>query len=377
MRFTANRSELLPILRRCSLTIGRRFESRELSCVLMEADAKTNTVMFTARSKGCVLQIRHGCRVEQEGKALLFAAVFQRMLELFSDEATTVATDDRRIEVRNAKSAYEFALMDVGKYPKADQPAPEQLLDCENFSEISTKVLFSAARGESTRPQLKCVRLQVHDGRFSASSCDGYRMTVASDTAAQDAPLDVLIEADQMKTLLAVFRGIPHCKIGTGDGKVLFIGPGLVFTATLASYGALNLDTLLTSFRADSALHLDGAAFNAELRRIGVGHSAGASVILQTAGGVLRLSYSSADREPLTSESEVPVEIDTPLPKQGFCYNYSYLREAAALVQGSAAQICFDSKGTMQLCTEHETHILMPKRMLQVNATTKKKKKAA
>ena len=64
------------------------------------------------------------------------------------------------------------------------------------------------------------------------------------------------------------------------------------------------------------------------------------------------------------------------MPKEGFCYNYSYLREAAALVQGSAAQICFDSKGTMQLRTEHETHILMPKRMPQVNATTKKKKAA-
>lgn len=375
MRFTANRSELLPILRRCSLTIGRRFESRELSCVLMEADAKTNTVMFTARSKGCVLQIRHGCRVEQEGKALLFAAVFQRMLELFSDEATSVATDDRRIEVRNAKSAYEFALMDVSKYPKADQSAPEQLLDCEKLSEISTKVLFSAARGDNTRPQLKCVRLQVHDGRFSASSCDGVRLTVASDTAVQDAPLDVLLEADQMKTLLTVFRGIPHCKIGTGDGKALFIGPGLVFTATLASYGALNLDTLLSSFQTKSALQLDGAALSAELRRIGIGHSAGASVILHTAGGVLRLSYFSADKQPLTSESEVPTEIDTPLPKAGFCYSYSYLREAAALVQGSAAKICFDSKGMMQLCTEHEMHILMPKRMLQAN--TKKNKKAA
>ena len=376
MRFSANRSELLPILRRCSLTIGRRFESREMSCVLMEADAKTNTVMFTARSKGCVLQIRHGCRVEQEGKALLFSAVFQRMLEMFSDEATSVATDDRRIEVRNATSAYEFALMGVSRYPKAEQSAPEQLLDCEKLSEISTKVLFSAARGDNTRPQLKCVRLQVHDGRFSASSCDSVRLTVASDTAVQDAPLDVLLEADQMKTLLTVFRGIPHCKIGTGDGKALFIGPGLVFTATLASYGALNLDTLLSSFQTKSALQLDGAAFNAELRRIGVGHSAGASVILKTASGVLRLSYISADKQPLTSESEVPVKIDTPLPKQGFCYNYSYLREAATLVQGSVAQICFDSKGTMQLHTEHEMHILMPKRMPQVNATTKKKKAA-
>ena len=98
-------------------------------------------------------------------------------------------------------------------------------------------------------------------------------------------------------------------------------------------------------------------------------------MILQTAGGVLRLSYFSADKQPLTSESEVPAEIDTPLPKAGFCYSYSYLREAAALVQGSAAKICFDSKGMMQLCTEHEMHILMPKRMLQAN--TKKNKKAA
>lgn len=173
-----------------------------------------------------------------------------------------------------------------------------------------------------------------------------------------------------------IFRGIPHCKIGTSDGKALFIGPGLVFTATLASYGALNLDTLLSSFQTKSALQLDGAVLSAELRRIGIGHSAGASVILHTAGGVLRLSYISADKQPLTSVSEVPAEIDTLLPKEGFCYNYSYLREAATLVQGSAAQICFDSKGTMQLRTEHETHILMPKRMPQVNATTKKKKAA-
>ena len=73
----------------------------------------------------------------------------------------------------------------------------------------------------------------------------------------------------------------------------------------------------------------------------------------------------------------IRLEIVTPLPKEGFCYSYTYLQQAAALVQGSATQICFDSKGTMQLCTEHETHILMPKRMPQVNANTKRKKKAA
>ena len=377
MRFTANRSELLPILRRCCRTIGSRFESRELSCVLMEADAKTNTVLFTAHGKGCVLQIRHGCCVEQEGKALLFAAVFQQMLELFADEMTTVITDDRRIAVRNAKSAYEFALMDVSRYPKTEQPAPVQLLDCGKLGEISTKVLFSAAHGESTRPQLKCVRLQVHDGCFSASSCDGYRLTVASGTAAQDAPLDVLLEAEVMKTLLAVFRGISHRKLGISDSHVLFLGPGLVFTAPRANLGAPDLDALLGGFRAESTLYMDGAAFDAALRRIGAGHTAGAGVVLRTANGMLRLSYFSADRQPVTGESEAAAEIGTPLPEEGFCYNYSYLREAAALVQDCPVTICFDSRGTMQLCTEHETHLLMPKRMPQENTSVKKKKKAA
>lgn len=91
MRFLANRSELLPIARRCSQTIGRFFESRERTCVLMEADAQTNTVMFTARGRSCTLQVRQPCRVERGGKAMLFASVFQRILESFADEATFIA----------------------------------------------------------------------------------------------------------------------------------------------------------------------------------------------------------------------------------------------------------------------------------------------
>ena len=182
MRFLANRSELLPIARRCSQTIGTYFVSKEHACVLMEADAASNTVMFTARSRTCTLQVRHACRVEESGRALLFAPVFQRMLDAFADEATSVATDGRQIEVRNAKAAFVFPLMDADKYPAVGTPAPAQLLDCSGFAEVSARVLFSAAQGKAEgKEQLKCVHLTVHDGKFSAASCDGFRMTVARD----------------------------------------------------------------------------------------------------------------------------------------------------------------------------------------------------
>ena len=51
MRFLANRSELLPIARRCSQTIGTYFVSKEHACVLMEADAASNTVMIKSRRR--------------------------------------------------------------------------------------------------------------------------------------------------------------------------------------------------------------------------------------------------------------------------------------------------------------------------------------
>lgn len=377
MRFLANRSVLLPAIRRCSQTIGRQFMSREQTCVHMQADAQTNTVIFTARSQSCTLQIRQVCRVEQGGSALLFASLFQRMLESFADEATSVATDDRQIEVRNAKSAFVFPLLDAGKYPLPERNAPAQLLDCSGFAEVSAKVLFSAAQGKERQEQLKCVHLTVHDGKFSASSCDGFRLTMASEDAAQDEPIDLLIPADAMKTMLAVFRGIPHCKIGVDGDTALFLGPDLVFTAQRSPYHAVNLKPILEHFQTASEVHMDGALFCEELQRVSAGSTAGARAILQTQGkGMVQIAFISGDRQAVRSGTEFPADVRTPLPNAGFCYSYPYLVQAAKLVNGKEVSLLFDSKGTLMLRTGNELHVLMPMRMPQT-AKAKQKNKAA
>lgn len=378
MRFLANRSELLPIARRCSQTIGTYFVSKEHACVLMEADAASNTVMFTARSRACTLQVRHACRVEDSGKALLFAPVFQRMLDAFADEATSVATDGRQIEVRNAKAAFVFPLMDADKYPAVGTPAPAQLLDCSGFAEVSARVLFSAAQGKAEgKEQLKCVHLTVHDGRFSASSCDGFRMTVASEDAAQDEPIDLLIPADAMKALLAVFRGVPHCKIGVDGDTALFLGPGMVFSVQRSPYQATDLKPVLERFQTAYEAHVDGALFCAELHRAGVGGTAGARVILRTGKGMLQIGYISGDRQAVRSGTELPADIRTPLPKEGFCYTYNYLLQAAKLVNGKETALLLDGKGTLMLRTGNELHVLMPTRMPQEEVEKPKRKKKA
>lgn len=378
MRFLANRSELLPIARRCSQTIGTYFVSKEHACVLMEADAASNTVMFTARSRICTLQVRRPCRVEESGRALLFAPVFQRMLDAFADEATSVATDGRQIEVRNAKAAFVFPLMDADKYPAVGTPAPAQLLDCSGFAEVSARVLFSAAQGKAEgKEQLKCVHLTVHDGKFSAASCDGYRMTVASEDAAQDEPIDLLIPADAMKTLLAVFRGMPHCRIGVDGDTALFLGPGMVFSVQRSTYQAVDLKPVLDRFQTAYEIHVDGALFYAELSRVSAGSTAGARVILQTRRGMLKAGYTSGDRQAVQGGTEFPADVRTPLLREGFCYTYNYLLQAAKLVNGKETALLLDGKGTLMLRTGNELHVLMPTRMPQEEVEKPKRKKKA
>ena len=378
MRFLANRSELLPVVRRCSQTIGRYFESRERTCVLMDADQQTNTVMFTARGRSCTLQVRQPCLVEQGGKAMLFASVFQRILESFADEATFIASDDSRIEVRNAKSLFEFPLLDVSKYPVPETPSPVMLLDCSGLAEVSAKVLFSAAQGRDTQAQLQCVHLTVHDGKFSASSCDGFRLTVASEDAAQDEPIDLLIPADAMKTLLTVFRGIPHCKIGVDGDTALFLGPNLVFTVQRSPYHAVNLKPVLEQFQTASEIHVDGALFCEELQRVSAGSTSGARAILQTQGkGMVQIAFLSGDRQAVRSGTEFPADVRTPLPNGGFCYSYPYLLQAAKLVSSKETSLLADSKGTLMLRTGNELHVLMPTRMPQEEAEKPKRKKKA
>ena len=92
MKFIANRSELLPIAKRCCLVIGRQFTTKETVCVLMEANEKQNLVQFTARGNECTVQARLHCRVEQDGNALLIGSVFKSMFALFGVDVPQVAT---------------------------------------------------------------------------------------------------------------------------------------------------------------------------------------------------------------------------------------------------------------------------------------------
>ena len=381
MKFSANRSEMLPIIKRCCLVIGRQFLAKEKVCVLMEADEDHNHVQFTAMGNECIFQARLNCHVEHSGKALMIGSVLQAMLELFREEVTIIETGDAMVSVRNAKAGYSFALMNPEKYPVPEPCTPEALSEADRFCEISAKVLFSAAKDNGkTLRALNCVRVAVHDGQWSAISCDGYRLTTVSKDTAQTMQLDMLLRVDAMKTVLNVFHGVPHFKVGISNGNAVFCGPGMVLRARLSQEQYMNIQPLLDHFHMDCEAQMKGSTLLDTLKRISVGSTTHARLLLQSVDQhTMRLQFLSNANSTVSGQIEMDCTIQTPLPKDGFCYSYTYFREAAVLMQDKDIAVRFDKTGAMMLQADNELHLLLPIRRAKIEEKpkTKRTRKAA
>lgn len=379
MEFTANRAELLPSIRRLRLVIGRHFESNERSCILMEADKITNTVVFTASRKGCSLQIRHKCRVNESGCGLLFGSIFAKILEKFQDESVTICASDRGVSICNAKTFYEFVNIDPNTYPRPDIMNPGILLDCKDFAGMTSRVLFSVSHGESQNQAFKAVHLAIHDGSFCAESCDGFRLTIVNQSATADEPLDILLPDDTMKTALEVLHGIEHCKIGLCDKMLLILAPNMILCVQTLACTFMNLQQVVQAVQPKYEVELAGSALAIELNRISVGSTLGAYVILHTAKDMLHIEYVGKSNygEALHSQTELPAHIKIGLPQSGFCYNHRYLKEAASLMKGKTVTLQFDKQGNLLIQTEDKQHLLMPMRRPTDQTSHTKKKKIA
>ena len=73
----------------------------------------------------------------------------------------------------------------------------------------------------------------------------------------------------------------------------------------------------------------------------------------------------------ITGQTELDCTVRTPLPQEGFCYNYTYLREAAVLMEGKNIEMQFDKGGALMLRADNELHLLLPLRLPKTEAKPK------
>ena len=279
----------------------------------------------------------------------------------------------QRFPSATRKQATDFALIDTAKYPVPEPCTPDLLTEAGNFCEIGAKVLFSAAKSNGCNSRaLNCVHVMVHDGRWSATSCDGYRLTVVSEDTSRTEPLDLLLSVEAMKTVLNVFHGVKHCKIGISGSYAVFCGPQMVLYAKLNEQKFTNVQPILDGYCMMHEIEVSGDTLLDSLKRVSAGSTNHAKLLLnQIDKHTLRLQFLSGMDSTITGQTELDCTVRTPLPQEGFCYNYTYLREAATLMQGKSIEVQFDKGGALMLHADNELHLLLPLRLPKTEAKPK------
>ena len=142
----------------------------------------------------------------------------------------------------------------------------------------------------------------------------------------------------------------------------------------------MNIQPLIDHFHMVHEAQVDGGVLLDTLKRISAGSTTNAKLLLLPVDDrTMRLQFISNANSTVSGQIEMDCVVKTPLPKDGFCYNYIYLKEAASLMQGNDIAVQFDKTGAMMLRADNELHLLLPTRQPKVEEKpkTKRTRKAA
>ena len=142
----------------------------------------------------------------------------------------------------------------------------------------------------------------------------------------------------------------------------------------------MNIQPLIDHFHMTHEVQVDGGVLLDTLKRISAGSTTNAKLLLLPVDDrTMRLQFISHASSAVSGQIEMDCTVQTPLPKDGFWYSYTYLKEAASLMQGNDIAVQFDKTGAMMLRGDNELHLLLPTRQpkIEEKPKTKRTRKAA
>lgn len=385
MKFSANHSELLPLAKMLAAVVNKHSTLPMLTCVHMAADSSQNTVVFTATNLETTLQLRHKCIVAESGTCLLPADSWPAILGHCDKDfqVLTVTADDSGIAVQNGKTLYQFAAMSTKDFPLPKFEQPESLTDLGKLLPLAAQTARYAALPDSGKAGLSCAHLRLADGKLRVESSDGYRAAWSEQEIASSNAFDLLVSVDSLKTLASIMGKNATCKIGKAGKFLLALGPSLIFATRLSEQSYPDLQRITGRLTPEYRAKLPADIFALAVR------SALVKTDKQT---LLRLKFDDrklclqsdngyANSALAKSQIEVPAEVETLTPVQGFLYSCRNMQDCLRMLGKGELALEIDRMGYLRLSTGQIEQLILPHRepSRQANQTVKKtaKKSAA
>ena len=184
---------------------GRAAPSRpslpQLGSVLLET--YEGRLRVTGSDLEMAIRVYSGAQVEEEGSALVPAAMLGKMLNTFPDDSaiTLEGIDKHTLKLTADGRTFTVKGQDPADYPPiSDTPTLAFKLDGLQLRQALTRILPAAAT-DTRHPALQAIHFGERDGQLTLAAVDGFRLAV-HDLPHEGAVPEMLVPAQTLRELL-------------------------------------------------------------------------------------------------------------------------------------------------------------------------------
>jgi DNA polymerase-3 subunit beta len=340
MKFRAERSEFEDAIKWVQRTVGERVSFPAMAGIKLSLSGDKLTLSSTNGQVDSeqVLVVQG----ERDGGALVSGKLLSNVVHLLPNDAVELDTEGDSLHIRCGRASFELRLMMLEDFPTLRTPAEgatSATLKATEFASLVGQVARSAST-EDARAVLTGVKLEAHDGRFTAAATDSYRLAVRTIPWDGDGRMDALVSKralDQARAAAELLGGEVTLVLEPSYATFEFADRRLVSTLIEGKYPDYSQ---LVPDGFERRLRVDRQALTEVVRRIAVvgeADKAMTPVILEMAGNSVVVKADSSEAG--QAQESLPVELEG--EPMAIAFNPRFLIDGLDAVGGDEVMLEF------------------------------------
>lgn len=189
---------VLPTL--CALSSKALIPS--LECSYLKAENGVLTVTGYDLAKGVKSETQ--VMVEEEGEILLNAQKFSSIIRALPEGMVELSVDkDQKVTIISGRIKFEIIGISTEGYPSIPELVGERKFEIKKgiLKKLCQQLLFSVSLDDK-RPVLTGVYFEINDGKITAVSCDGFRLSVRYEKTSSEETMKFVIPGRTLQELI-------------------------------------------------------------------------------------------------------------------------------------------------------------------------------
>ena len=265
MKITMNRAELLSAARKAGAIASEDAPLESLKGALLETNTAANTLTLTATNLEVSLEQKLSCPAGENDALVVNAKLLVGMLEQLPGETVELRRQPGTsvLSLRSGDAGFDVSIGERGSFPTIQIPFPEDTVKVSGIPSMTRRTAFATVE-DKDKPMLRCVKLMfTQEGLRGVGSNGGCVVTAKGDDKSTGSAT-FFLPANSLEKLAALCSDSDEFQVGTAGNSIVFMRPGLMFSARLMEGDYLDTERVMAGIRNQFTVLSDVA----ELRRV-------------------------------------------------------------------------------------------------------------